>query len=268
MPTRQSEPFRQRQAAESFGADAERYDRSRPRYPAALIDRIVDRSPGRDVLDVGIGTGIVARQLRAAGCRVLGVEPDPRMAAFARAGGLQVDVSTFEAWDPAGRTFDAVVAGQTWHWVDPDAGAAKAAAVLRPGGLLALFWNAGQPSAPAAAAFAEVYERLMPGSVAAKLYRSPASAAAVYLGGFDKVEEALRATGAFAADGERWSFEWEQVYTAAEWIDQVLTLGTNTSLPPEQSAALVSAMADAVDALGGSFTMHFTTVATTALRRA
>lgn len=36
---------------------------------------------------------------------------------------------------------DAVVAGQAWHWIDPVAGTAKAARVLRPGGMLALFRN-------------------------------------------------------------------------------------------------------------------------------
>ena len=56
------------------------------------------------------------------------------MAEVARRRGLAVEVAAFEAWEPAGRRFDAVVAGQAWHWIDPDAGAAKAAEVLRPGG--------------------------------------------------------------------------------------------------------------------------------------
>ena len=70
--------------AQSFGSDPERYDRARPSYPAALVERVIAASPGRDVLDVGCGTGIVARQFQAAGCSVLGVEPDARMAGHAR----------------------------------------------------------------------------------------------------------------------------------------------------------------------------------------
>jgi SAM-dependent methyltransferase len=76
--------------AESFGTDAQRYDRARPGYPDALVARIVAGSPGPDVLDVGCGTGIAARQFQTAGCAVLGVEPDARMAEFARACGLQI----------------------------------------------------------------------------------------------------------------------------------------------------------------------------------
>src|SRR3954451_10746931 len=99
-----------RRMAESFGTDAQRYDQARPRYPDALVARIVAGSPGRDVLDVGCGTGIEARQLQATGCTVLGVDPDARMAEFARQTGVEVEVASFEAWDAAGRTFDAVVA--------------------------------------------------------------------------------------------------------------------------------------------------------------
>ncbi|WP_367130161.1 class I SAM-dependent methyltransferase [Saccharothrix sp. HUAS TT1] len=75
---------RAREVAESFGADPERYDRARPRYPDAVVQAIVAASPGPDVVGVGLGTGIAARQFQAAGRRVLGVEVDPRMAAWAR----------------------------------------------------------------------------------------------------------------------------------------------------------------------------------------
>src|SRR5205823_6386985 len=104
MPTLpRQEPHQARQIAESFGLNAERYDRTRPRYPEAMVARIVAASPGPDVLDVGAGTGTAARQFQAAGCTVLGVDPDPLMADFARRRGLPVEVATFEDWDPAGR---------------------------------------------------------------------------------------------------------------------------------------------------------------------
>jgi SAM-dependent methyltransferase len=112
--------------------DSNRTVSARPSYPQAMVERIIAASPGPDVLDVGCGTGIVARQFPAAGCGLLGVEVDARMAALARQSGLQVEVAKFEDWDPAGRAFDAVLSGQTWHWIDPIAGAAKAAEVLRP----------------------------------------------------------------------------------------------------------------------------------------
>jgi SAM-dependent methyltransferase len=146
--------------AQAFGADAEKYDRARPRYPAALIDAITERLSGRAILDVGIGTGISAESFRDRGFAVLGVEPDPKMAALAHAKGFAVESGRFEDWDPAGRTFDGVIAGQTWHWIDPIAGAAKAVSALHPGGRLAVFWNSGLPSPELAAEFAKVFASL------------------------------------------------------------------------------------------------------------
>lgn len=108
-------PHRAREAAESFGADPARYDRSRPPYPQELVHAILARTPGREFLDVGIGTGVSAGPFRATGCQVLGVEVDPRMAQFARQRGFEVETARFEDWDPAERTFHTIIAGTTWH---------------------------------------------------------------------------------------------------------------------------------------------------------
>lgn len=265
MPTFDSEnPSRQRQVAESFGSDAERYDRARLRYPEDLLRRIAEASPGPDVLDVGCGTGIAARQLQALGRTVAGVEPDGRMAEVARNFGLPVDVATFEAWDPAGRRFDAIVAAQAWHWIDPAAGAAKAADVLRPGGRLAAFWNVFQFPADVADAFAEVFTRVMPASPFdpnAMLKQSMQG----YQVLFDKAADGIRESGAFS-EPEQWQSEWDWSHTTQTWLDQMPTLGNFTRLPADVLDKLIEGVGAAVDAMGGGFTMSYVTVAVTATR--
>lgn len=263
LPESAADLHRYRRVAESFGDDAARYDRARPSYPAALVERILAAGPGRDVLDVGIGTGISARLFQAAGCRVLGVEVDERMAEFARRSGLEVEIDTFEAWDPAGRTFDAVIAGQAWHWVDPVAGAAKAAQALRPGGVFAAFWNVHQPEPDAAEAFGEIYRRLAP--EAPSFYRRDMGEIRTYSAYRDKTEQGLRATEAFT-EAEMWLFDWDMTYTREAWLDVVPTHGGHSQLPPERAAELLAAMGVAIDELGGSIAVHFTTVAVTATR--
>jgi SAM-dependent methyltransferase len=250
--------------AESFGVDPERYDRARPRYPEALVNRIVAVSPGPEFLDVGCGTGIEARQFQAAGRTVLGVEPDERMAAYARTTGVDVEVSTFEAWDPAGRTFDAVVAGTAWHWVDPVVGAAKAAQVLRPGGRLAVFWHVFQQPPEVATAFATAFQRVFPDSPI-NFQSLPKNAMDIYAPGFDKATEGIGQAGAFGPV-ERWPFEWVHVYGRDEWLDQMLTQGTLTQAPPDKAAEVQAEVGAAIDALGGSVRMQYTTVAVTAAR--
>ena len=248
--------------AQSFGTDPERYDRTRPSYPAALVERVIAASPGHDVLDVGCGTGIVARQFQAAGCSVLGVEPDERMADQARQRGLEVEVSTFEDWDPAGREFGAVVAGQAWHWIDPVAGAAKAAQSLRPAGRLAVFWNAFQPPPDLAQAFAAVFRRVLPDS---PLFRRPVPGAEAYSGLSAKAAGGIREAAAFD-DPEQWEFEWDRPYTRDEWLEQVPTSGFAARLQPDTMQQILAGIGAAIDAAGGSFTAHYTTVVVTAAR--
>jgi SAM-dependent methyltransferase len=253
----------QRQVAEGFGANADRYDRARPTYPADLVDRIIAASPGRDVLDVGCGTGISARLFQAAGCRVLGVDPDSRMAELARQGGTETEVAKFEDWDPAGRTFDAVIAAQAWHWVDPVAGVAKAAAVLRPGGRLAVFWNAFDPPKDLREAFAEVFRRVLPDSPFGGFWARPAVDA--YRVGSDRVAEMTRQAGTFG-EPEEWLSHWDRPYTRDEWLDLVPTTGGFTRHPEAIQQQLLDGLGAAVDAAGGAFTMSYTTIAATAAR--
>jgi SAM-dependent methyltransferase len=254
--------------AESFGVDAERYDRARPSYPDALVARIVAASPGPDVLDVGCGTGIAARQFQAAGATVLGVDPDERMAEFARRTGVAVEVSTFEAWDPAGRRFDAVVAGQSWHWVDPVAGATKAAQVLRPAGLLAIFSHAYQFPPAVAEALAAAYKRVAPDSPIAT--KSPS--VDVYQTGFARTADTIRAVkrvgeaGGTFGDPEQHRFDWEQTCTREELLELLPTTGGLTQLPPDKRAEVLAGASTAIHALGDTFTMPYTTLAVTAAR--
>jgi SAM-dependent methyltransferase len=212
---------------------------------------------------VGCGTGIAARQFRSAGCGVLGVEPDARMAEVARAHGLLVEVATFEAWQPAGRTFDTVTAAQSWHWVDPVVGAAKAAKVLRPNGRLAVFGHVFEPPLEVAEPFAAAFARVVPDSpFGNQPARRPLEMyEALYAG----VAETLRRTERFD-EPEQWRFDWEQPYTRAQWLDLLPSTGGLTQLRADQLTEILQAVGSAVDSLGGSFTMHYTTLATTAVR--
>ncbi|WP_062217859.1 class I SAM-dependent methyltransferase [Streptomyces sp. NBRC 109706] len=258
-----AQPHEARRMAESFGVDAQRYDQARPGYPDALVARIVTGSPGPDVLDIGCGTGIAARQFQAAGCTVLGVEPDARMADFARAHGLRVEVAAFEAWQPAGRTFDTVIAAQSWHWVDPAAGAVKAARVLRPDGRLAIFGHVYEPPAEVAEPFAAAYRRAAPDSpLSGQPARRPLD---FYQAAYAKSADRIRETEQFN-DPEQWRFDWEQSYTRDQWLDLLPTTGGLTQLRPEQLAEILDAVGNAIDSLGGRFTMRYTTLATTAVR--
>ena len=212
--------------AESFGAVAELYERARPSYPPALIDALLEGGV-HDVLDVGTGTGIAGALLAARGCAVLGVEVDERMAARARARGLEVEVAPFERWQARGRAFDLVIAAQAWHWIEPAAGVRRAAGLLRPRGRLAVFWNLGDPPAHVRAVLDPIYDRLEPAlghgaqSHGASRPGRPQQSAA----------EGIAASGCFEPARIR-TFPWSREYDAESWVALLATHSDHQTLAP------------------------------------
>jgi SAM-dependent methyltransferase len=184
------------------------------------------------------------------------------MAMLARQNGLEVEVATFEAWDSADRQFDSVIAGQAWHWVDPVAGAAKAARSLRPSGRLAVFWNAFQLPEDLREAFADVYRSVQHG-LPFNPWERPALDG--YLKMCEKAADGIRQAAAFDRP-EQWRFGWDRHYTHDEWLELVPTSGGHSRVPPARLVELLAGIGAAIDASGGGFTMDYTTVAVTAAR--
>jgi SAM-dependent methyltransferase len=251
--------FEDRSRAESFGAMAELYDRVRPSYPPALVDALLADRP-RQALDIGCGTGIAAALLAARGCAVLGVEIDERMAGVARSHGIEVEVAQFERWDARGRLFDLAVCGQAWHWIDPFAGARKAATLLRVGARLGVFWNFGAPPRELAQLFAPIYARLAPG----------VESYSVLLGGQDARTDTavagIEASAAFDA-AEVSTFAWTRTHDTAQWLALLQTHSDHQALAPARRERLLQAVGEAVESVGGSFEMPYEAILVSARRR-
>lgn len=140
-------------AARGFGAEAETYDRSRPSYPADAVDWVADAlrlAPGASVCDLAAGTGISTRLLVPTGARVLAIEPVAGMReVLARTlPAVPVVAGTAEALPLRDGALDAATVFQAFHWFDPEAAVAELHRVIRPGGRLALVWNARDRSVP------------------------------------------------------------------------------------------------------------------------
>lgn len=256
-----------RERARLFDDQAETYDRTRPRYPGAVIDAVVGPlAGGVAVLDVACGTGIAARQMAERGADVVGVELNAGMAAVAERHGIDVEVAPFEAWNAAGRTFDVVTCAQAWHWLDPEVSADKAASVLRSGGRLCVFWNVGHHPDDLGAALHEVYRRVLPPDAGRLVagYAADRSSRDV-IGDLRPVAEFLQQRGPFAEPTME-QFPWSRTYTTAEWVDELGSHSDHIALDPALRDRLFNEITATIDALGGSFEMPYVAVLISAVR--
>ena len=121
--------------------DAGLYDRSFnfvSNYGTAVLDLLAPQ-PGERILDIGCGTGHLAREIVARGAEVLGTDASPEMIAQARANYPDVPGLSFAVADAAAFTVDApfgaVFSNAAIHWVRDHEGVARSvAAALAPGG--------------------------------------------------------------------------------------------------------------------------------------
>jgi ubiquinone/menaquinone biosynthesis C-methylase UbiE len=125
------------------------YVRYRPGYPRAILDTLRDEcglTPASVLADIGSGTGLLSRLFLDNVNLVYGVEPNTEM----RAAGEQLlraypkfrsIAASAEATTLPDASVDFVVAGQAFHWFDPQAARTEFARILRSSGWVAVIWN-------------------------------------------------------------------------------------------------------------------------------
>ena len=269
-----------------FGAVAAEYDRTRPGYPALLVDSVARRArlhQGSRVLEIGCGTGQLTRSLVRRGYRVHAIEPDPNMAAHARRSlsntssdhRPHVDVveQTIEQADLPESAYDAAFSASAFHWVDPDIGWLKVAHALRPGGRFGLLGHLIVEDVWSSASMhglLEIYERW------ANISWPIRSAAQVVDGTTERWDDislawafADESTRPIAGRGAKDHFGdpaldtalWRATFTAAELIGLQRTRSVHIRLAPEARAGAERDLAALVERLGGLFRQTHLSVA-------
>jgi SAM-dependent methyltransferase len=147
-------------ATRGFAA-ADVYERGRPDYPAAAVQRIVERlglRPGTTVLDLAAGTGKLTRLLVPSGANVIAVEPLHEMRAELerRVPRVATMTGTAERIPLADRYVDAVTVASAFHWFHEERALREIHRVLKPGGGVALLWNAADERDPLQSALSEI----------------------------------------------------------------------------------------------------------------
>lgn len=135
-----------RAAARGFEAAVDRYERGRPGYPPEAVDLLVSQleiRAGRDLLELGAGSGKFTELVVGSGARITAVEPvrAMRAALVVRCPTVVVLDGTAESIPVADGTADLAVCAQAFHWFEAERALGELHRVLRPGGGLGLIWN-------------------------------------------------------------------------------------------------------------------------------
>jgi SAM-dependent methyltransferase len=125
----------------------EDYERGRPSYPRQVVG-VPGLPSSATVLEVGAGTGKLARLLVTNFARVVAVEPDPEMRRWFAALCPQAQLlgGTAEQVPLANGSVGGVFVAEAFHWFAHERAVAEIARVLRPRGALVLMWN--RPAGP------------------------------------------------------------------------------------------------------------------------
>jgi len=243
-----------------FDEVAELYDRARPRYPDSFVDEVCRRAalpPGARILEIGCGPGTATRSFARRGYAMVCLEPGPQLAARARTRlashpDVTVETTRFEEWEApatAHGDFALVLAAQSFHWVDPEEGFPKAAGLLRPGGSLAIIANLPQRGE---SAVRDALDRVYAEYVDAFALHTRASGGATRA----RLDELLAASGRFA-DLERFSEKWIAEYDTAGYLDLMRTQSDHRMLPEGVLRELLTEIAEAIAAHGGSIEVEY-----------
>ncbi len=145
-----------------YGTAAEDYGRYRQGFPAefyARLHKLKIGLPGQRLLDLGTGTGLMAREFARRGCLVTGVDFSAKLLAVAQRANLGEVVRPrylrlrAEATKLPTSSFDVISAGTAWHLFHRPAASREARRLLRPGGRLViahLDWHPAPGSVAAA----------------------------------------------------------------------------------------------------------------------
>ena len=240
----------------TFDQVAQRYNEVRPRYPDALISKLVHvtgLSPSARLVEIGPGTGQATRGIAAYGFDITAVELGPQLSAIARIElqsfpNANIITGAFEEVPLPDETFDLVFAATSFHWITPEFRYAKPHRILKPRGHLAViethhvsdehgdgFFQASQP-------LFDRYQFSKPGErpiISKTVQPSPIDGNLFTLTGF-------------------YSFPMEVTYSARTFIDLLGTYSNHLAATKERAESFLSEIKDLInDQFQGKVTKHF-----------
>lgn len=177
--------------SKGYRMGARDYVAGRPGYPPETLlwlREVLGVGAGRQVLEIGAGTGKFMPTLEQCGGSIIAVEPIAEMRqelvrAFPEVVALEGSADAIPLPDAS---VESVVCAQAFHWFATPAALAEMRRVLVPGGMLGLIWNGRDEDVPWVAALSAITNRYEGDT---PRYRTGAWRKAFPAPGFDFVDE-------------------------------------------------------------------------------
>jgi len=240
-----------RAKSQTFDAVSALYDAYRPGYPAELVGDVIRISgirPDGRILEIGSGTGKATILFAQKGFTMLCLEPGQnlidvaaaKLAAFPR---VRFVNARFEEWEGPQEKFDLVISAQAYHWVPEAVRYEKTAAVLRPRGHLAAFWNIypGGMDEGIRQELSQAYAKRAPELVKDEAPLGPL---------VDSIAASLRASPYFG-DVIVNQYPWSVTYSTSDYLCLLNTYSDHLRLPEQRRQALFEDIATVLERHGG-----------------
>lgn len=241
----------------TFDGVASLYQSARPGYPDALFADVADGIPrGSAALEIGSGSGKATEGFARLGFDITAVEPGGELIRVAKEqlagfGNVRFVQSTFEDWPLEEEAFRLVFAAQSLHWVPQNVMIAKPAAALAPGGRFAVFGNVPKPlPSPLRDELAAIHDRHgvpEPATLAEAWYLPSGPLAFLFAqsGLFEPVVHKV--------------YPWSRSYTGEAYAALLGTISRYLILDPAVRNALLTDIANEIDAQGGTLERAYET---------
>lgn len=228
---------------------ADAYNRVRPRYPEALISRVIELTQllptNALILELGCGPGNATVAFAQKGYDMLCIEPSEAAYQLAKQNcdsypKVEIKNTTFEEWELEAEKFNAVLAATSIHWIASEIAYSKAAAALQNNGYLILLWN-------------------MLAQPAYKVWQSLHPAYQKYAPDLGKYEDRANQTQRLKEFGQRVidsghfgglvseQVKWEVNYSIDDYLLLLCTYSTYIDLKPQQRDDLFAALKEILE---------------------
>ncbi len=238
-----------------FDTIPEQFDKYRPRYSPKLFSYLIDRAKigsGKDVLELGPGTGQATEPILMTGCNYYAIELGENFYAkmnekFSSHEKFHIMNDDFITYDFGKQSFDVIYSAATIQWIPERIAFSKTFELLKPGGILAMILLDGDYKTPNEELYAKIQKIYDEYYKPTKLYKD-----------MKEPFDYRHATEYGYTDFERHDFYGEREFTADEYVAYCGTHSDHLAIPEPNKTKFFKELSKTVSENGNKVVFHDT----------